>query len=264
MHPILFRIGTFPIGTYGLMLALAFFAALALAKRLSRQDGLDPEAIGELSLTLLLAGIIGSKALMIVVDLVHGAPAAQVFTLDTLRAGGAIHGGVLGAALAFAWVLRRYKLPLRATGDALVPAVALGQGIGRLGCFFAGCCFGTECHLPWAVTFTNPDALSQGTPLGAPLHPVQLYTLLANLAVMAALLLLRRKKPFPGFVFASYFVLEGLGRMVTETWRDDPDRGVWLNQPWLSTGRLTGLGFAVAGLVLLALWRRSRPATETP
>ena len=267
MHPILFRIGSFPVGTYGLMLALAFFAALALAKRQARLEGLDPDTVAELSITLLLAGIIGSKLLMIIVGLL--APAgtdgaltlSEVFSFATLRAGGAIHGGVIASALAFFLVARKYKLSLRAAGDALAPATALGQAIGRLGCFFAGCCYGTTCEQPWAITFTNPDAASQGTPLGQGLHPVQLYTLLANLLVMSFLLLLRKRRPFRGFILGAYFVLEGIGRIVTELWRGDLDRGVWLGQPWLSTGRLTALGFIATGILLWVVWRKPELAS---
>lgn len=256
MHPILFRLGSFPIGTYGLMLALAFFAALALAKRQARLEGLDPEAIAELSITLLIAGVVGSKLLMILVDLTQGASLASIFSLDTLRAGGAIHGGVIASALAFFLVARKYKLSLRAAGDVLAPATALGQAIGRLGCLFAGCCFGTACDQPWAITFTNPEAASQGTPLGLALHPVQLYTLAANLLVMTILLLLRKRRPFQGFVLGAYFILEGIGRIVTEIWRGDLDRGVWLGLPWLSTGRLTALGFIAMGVFLWIVWRK--------
>ena len=268
MHPVLFQIGSFPIGTYGLLLALAFFAGTALAQRQGRIDKLAPAAITDLAIAVLIAAIVGSKLLMILVGLVT--PAGQdgamafrdIFTLSTLRAGGAIHGGIIAATLVFFWKLRKGQgLPLRVTGDALVPGVALGQAIGRLGCFSAGCCYGTETHLPWAVTFTNRMAeLFSGTPLGVPLHPVQLYNSAANLTVMAVLLVSRRYRRFQGQIFALYFLVEGLGRVITETWRGDFDRGTgWFGWAWLSTGRATGLGFMLLGLGLWLLWSR-RPA----
>jgi phosphatidylglycerol:prolipoprotein diacylglycerol transferase len=180
--------------------------------------------------------------------------------MGTLRAGGAIHGGIIAATAVFFWKLRKGQgLPLRVTGDALVPGVALGQAIGRLGCFSAGCCYGTESHAPWATTFTDPVArLFSGTPLGIPLHPVQLYNSLANLAVMVILLLARPKRAFQGQIFALYFLVEGLGRVITETWRGDGDRGTWLNWAWLSTGRLTGLAFMLLGLGLWLFWKRPK------
>jgi len=261
MHPILFRIGHFPIGTYGLLLALGFFLALGLAQWLARREGIAPEQISDLAITLLLAGIIGSKLLMVVVDLASGVSPAAVFDLGYLRAGGAVHGGIIGATLAFFWRVRRLKLPVAVTLDCLTPALALGQAVGRLGCFSAGCCYGTACGLPWAVTFTDPTARSfSGTPLDLPLHPVQLYTFLANLLVMALLLGFRRRRRFAGQISACYFILEGAGRILTEHWRGDLDRGFLLGVPWLSTGRLTSAMFIVFGCSLLAWFSRARRA----
>ena len=268
MHPVLFHIGDFPIGTYGLLLALAFFAGTALAQRQGKLDKLMPAAITDLAVAVLIAAILGSKLLMIIVGLFT--PAGQdgamafrdIFTLSTLRAGGAIHGGIIAATLVFFWKLRKGQgLPLRVTGDALVPGVALGQAIGRLGCFSAGCCYGTETHVPWSVTFTNPVANAfSGTPLGIPLHPVQLYNSFENLIVMTILLLARKHRRFEGQIFALYFLVEGLGRIITETWRGDGDRGTgWLGWDWLSTGRATGLGFMLLGLGLWLAWSRRRP-----
>jgi len=259
MHPILFKIGSFPIGTYGLLLTIGFFLALALATRLGTRDGIPAESVSDLAITLLLAGVIGSKALMVVVDLFNGVPLAQIFDLGYLRAGGAIHGGVIGGTLAFWWRVKRLKLPLARTLDILTPAVALGQAIGRLGCFSAGCCYGTVCSEPWAVIFTKPEAhLLSDTPLGLPLHPVQIYTFLTNLAIMGLLLLGRRHRRFAGQLGACYFILEGIGRVLTETWRADLDRGLWLGMPWLSTGRLTSLLFILFGIGLWVWFSRHR------
>jgi phosphatidylglycerol:prolipoprotein diacylglycerol transferase len=262
MHPILFKIAGFPIGTYGLLLTLGFFLALALAKNLARKDGVSADGIADLAVTLLLAGIVGSKLLMIIVDLMAGGTFRQVLDPGYLRAGGAVHGGIIAATLAFFWRVKRLKMPLALTLDCLTPAVALGQAIGRLGCFSAGCCYGTACTEPWAVTFTNPDAgLMSGTPLGMAIHPVQLYTFAANLGIMVALLVVRKHRRFLGQVSACYFILEGIGRMVTEIWRADLDRGVWMGLPWLSTGRLTALLFIVFGIGLWG-WFASRRQTE--
>ena len=268
MHPILLRIGSFPLGTYGLLLVLGFFAGLALARRLGSRDGLDRDAISDLCVTVLLAGVIGSHLLMIIVGLLtpagqDGAMAwSEIFTLATLRAGGAIHGGVIGGTLGFFWRIRKHKLAWRPTMDALTPGLALGQAIGRLGCLAAGCCYGKESCLPWAVTFTNPDAASfSGTPLGVHLHPVQIYNGLSNLAIMGVLLLVGRKRKFQGQVAAAYFLLEGLGRFILETWRGDLDRGVWLGLSWLSTGRLTALAFMAFGVIIWC-WSSKRKAVD--
>ena len=268
MHPVLFNLGSFPVGTYGVILAIAFFAGVALARRQGHMDGLEPAAISDLSIALLIAAVLGAKLLMVLVGLLtpagqDGAMSfADIFTLSTLRAGGAIHGGIIAAALTFFWYTRKGQdQPMRITGDALVPGVALGQAIGRLGCFSAGCCYGTETTAKWGVTFTNPNAaLFSGTPLGHLLHPVQLYTMAGNLIVMVLLLMARKRRGFEGQVFALYFIFEGIQRAITETWRGDLDRGTWLHLSWLSTGRLTALGFVILGVVLLSVWRK-KPVT---
>lgn len=263
MHPILFRIGSFEVGTYGLLLTLGFFAALGLAMRLGRRDGLASEGISDLSVSVLIGGIVGSKLLMVIVDLINGASLAQVLDFATLRAGGAVHGGIILGTAAFFWRIRKHHLPLAATMDALAPAVALGQAIGRLGCLSAGCCYGTECHAPWAITFTRPEAhLLSGTPLLRALHPVQVYTCLLELAIVGILLLWRGKRQFAGQIAAIFFVLEGLGRILLENWRGDLDRGVWFGLSWLSTGRLTGLAFILFGIGL-GWWFRRKKGVES-
>ncbi len=262
MHPILFRIGSFEVGTYGLLLTLGFFAALWLAMRMGRRDGLAPEALSDLSIAVLIGGILGSKLLMIIVDVIHGESLSQVFDFATLRAGGAVHGGIILGTVVFFWRIRKLKLSLPLTMDALAPALALGQAIGRLGCFSAGCCYGTACHVPWAVTFTSLEAQTlSGTPLFAPLHPVQLYTCMVELLIAGILVLLYRRRAFQGQIAAVFFILEGLGRILLEIWRGDLDRGVWFGLSWLSTGRLTGLAFILFG-VGLAWWFRRRQLRE--
>jgi phosphatidylglycerol:prolipoprotein diacylglycerol transferase len=258
MHPVLFRIGSFDVGTYGLLMALGFLAALALAKRFAREDGLAPDAVVDISLVVLIAGILGSKLLLVAVDLLRGLPPSQVFSLSTLRAGGAIHGGILASVLAFFWRVRALKLPVARTLDSLAAAVPLGQAVGRLGCLAAGCCYGASCGRPWAIVFRDPEAARFGTPLDMPLHPAQLYFCLSNLAVLAALLLYRRRRRFPGQLAALYFILEGLFRLALETWRGDYERGFWLGLSWLSTGRVTAVLFVLIGAGVWLLYGRPR------
>jgi phosphatidylglycerol:prolipoprotein diacylglycerol transferase len=262
MHPILFRIGSFEIGTYGLMMACGFLAALWLARRLAKQDGIAPDAIVDISLTVLIAGIVGSKLLMIIVDIFRGEPMSYVFSLSMLRAGGAVHGGILAALAAFFWRVRALKLPLAKTLDSLATAVPLGQTFGRIGCIAAGCCYGIYADAPWAITFHNSEAARFGTPLDVPLHPVQAYFGLSNLVILAILLSLRRFRKFPGQLAALYFMLEGIFRIVLETWRGDADRGFWLDISWLSTGRLTACLFILIGAAIWIWSYRSARSTR--
>jgi phosphatidylglycerol:prolipoprotein diacylglycerol transferase len=254
MHPVLFQIGSFDVGTYGLLMVLGFLVALVFAVRLAKDDGLAPLAIVDIGLVVLVAGMVGSKLPSVIVDLLGGKPPSEVFGLSMLRASGTVHSGILTAIAAFFWRMRGLRLPVAKTLDALTASVPLAQAIGRLGCVAAGCCYGVYCEMPWAVTFHGHGAVRFGSPpVGVPLHPTQMYFCLSNLTTAAVLLALRRSRRFPGQVAAVYFILEGLFRQVLETWRGDYMRGFWFDTAWLSTGRMTGIIFILIGA---SIWCR--------
>lgn len=256
MYPILFNLGPIPIGTYGLILILGFWAGSRLATHLGSRDGHSPEFISNLTFALLISGVLGAKVLLILVGLLTPLGQAGALTLDeafslpTLRAAGVVHGAVIAGVGVFIWKVRQMKCDQVASiGDALVGGLALGQGIGRWGCLMAGCCFGTPSDSPWAIVFTNPlAAVYAGTPLGVSLHPTQLYASLSNFFILGILLWAWSHRQFKGQLFAAYFILEGIGRFVIETWRGDLARGTWWNIEGLSTGRLTAGLFILFGL----------------
>src|ERR1051326_8765871 len=166
MLPKLIQIGTFYIPTYGVLVAAAFLAALAIASKLGRARGLNKDALMNLGIYCALAGIVGAKLLMLALDPYYRKNPAEILTLSTLQSAGIWYGGFI-AALVFAFFyMRSQHLPFLKTSDVFAPGLAIGHSIGRLGCFAAGCCYGKPTHLPWAVTFTNPDANQiVGTPL---------------------------------------------------------------------------------------------------
>jgi len=254
MYPELFRIGDFPINTYGVLLAIGLMLALFVAARLAARDGLPKERIYDLGLWTIIGGLIGSKILMFFVE-----DNVQIFSLDFLRSGGVYFGGFLGGFITLALLIRWYKLPFWKVGDAFAPGVALGQFFGRQGCFSAGCCWGTECDLPWAVQFTEAGHKNTGVPIyhsdGSPLylHPTQLYESFAMLAVFAFLFWLHRKKKFDGQILIAYGVIYSLIRFSIEFIRNDP-RGDILgvtSLTGLSTSQLISLIVAVASIIFL-------------
>jgi phosphatidylglycerol:prolipoprotein diacylglycerol transferase len=126
------------------------------------------------------------------------------------------------------WYLHKRRLPALATADVFAPAIALGHGIGRLGCFSAGCCWGVETHLPWAVTFTNPVSNSLvGVPMGTPLHPTQLYESIADFAIFGLLYRRIRKPHATGSVIAIYLMLYPAVRFVVEFFRFHEQGNLW-------------------------------------
>ena len=131
MFPELFRIGDFPVNTYGVLLALAFLSALLIAAKLAARDGLPRERVYDLGLWMLLAAIVGSKALMLFTEPGYRENPWSLFSLDFLRSGGVFYGGFIGAAAVGYFLIRRYKLPWWKTADAFAPGIALGNAIGR-------------------------------------------------------------------------------------------------------------------------------------
>lgn len=263
MYPELFRIGDFTVHAYGVLLAAAFLLALVVTARLGARDGLPRERIYDLGLWLLLASIVGSKLLMLAVEPEYRDNPLRLLSLDFLRSGGVFYGGfIVGAAAAFV-LIRRFRLPWWKTADAFAPAIALGQSIGRQGCFAAGCCWGKPTAQPWGVQFSERGREVTGVPAGIDLHPTQLYESFGALAIFALLLWLHRRKNFDGQIVLLYGALYAALRFTVEFFRDDP-RGDLLgltSLTGLSTSQLISLAVGAASVALLvARWRRASRA----
>jgi phosphatidylglycerol:prolipoprotein diacylglycerol transferase len=199
-----------------------------------------------------LGALVGSRLLYVILDprpfLDHP---LKIFAL--WEGGLDFQGGVfLAMALAF-YYIRRHRLPWRATLDALALGVPVGQFFGRIGCFMAGCCYGTPSHLPWAVTFTNPQTLC---PLREPLHPAQLYEALLVLGIFGALSILKTRKRFDGQLLLAYFCLAGLVRFVVEFFRSPTDYRGPLFFGWMPLTQAIALGLAVVSAALLVWFGR--------
>jgi len=258
MYPELFRIGNFPINTYGVFLAIAFLCAILIAVRLARRDGLPAEKIYDLSLWMLLAGLVGSKILMLFTEPDYRDNPALFLSLDFLRSGGVWYGGLLGAVLAGYFLMKRYKLPWWKTADACAPGIAIGNFFGRQGCFAAGCCWGKPTTLPWGVKFSEAGHQITGVPIDAHLHPTQLYESFGMLLVFVFLLWLHKRKRFDGQVILAYALLYSAIRFAIEFVRDDPRGDVFglTSLTGLSTSQLISLVIGIWALILLIRRRR--------
>jgi phosphatidylglycerol:prolipoprotein diacylglycerol transferase len=227
MYPEIFHISF--LHTYGLLVALAFLTALWLAARLARQAGLNADSVTNLGIYCALAAIAGAKLMMFLVDIPYYLEhPGEIFSLATLQAGGVFYGGLLAALAVAWWYMRHAKLPPLKTADVFAPAIALGHGIGRLGCFTAGCCWGIECHRPWAVTFTNPAANQLvGVPLNVPLHPTQLYEAAAEFAIFGVLWWRIRRPHATGSIIGLYLMLYSAARFIVEFFRFHEQGNLW-------------------------------------
>lgn len=281
MFPELFRIPylDFTLNTYGLLLAVSFIVGLYIMARLAERDGLDRNRVYDLGLWVLAASLLGSKLLMVLTewDYYRSNP-GQIFTLDFFRSGGVFYGGFLAAVIASIIVIRKYHLPWWRTADVFAPGVVIGQAIGRLGCFSAGCCWGEPTTSSIGVHFTERGHEITGVPtivnhladptqreawaqqLGSPfaaisLHPTQLYEAAATTLIFFFLLWLRRKRIFDGQIILTYAILYAIARFTIEFWRDDP-RGVILG---VSTSQFIAiLLFAASVVTFIYRMRRQR------
>jgi phosphatidylglycerol---prolipoprotein diacylglyceryl transferase len=276
MFPELFKIPylNFSFNTYGFLLALAFIAGLYVMGRLAASDGLEKQKVYDLGLWVLAASLVGSKLLMVITewDSFYRDNPRQIFTLDFFRSGGVFYGGFIGALIASLIVMKVYKLPWWRTADAFVPGVALGQMIGRIGCFSAGCCWGKPTTAFYGVHFADRGHEITGVPtmvahlsdpiqqsvwaeklggLNAPLHlhPTQLYEVGATLAIFIALLLVFRHRRFYGQVFLTYALLYAVARFIIEFWRDDP-RGEIIG---LSTSQFIAVILFIGAVIVMVL-----------
>jgi phosphatidylglycerol:prolipoprotein diacylglycerol transferase len=217
MHPILIHLHGFTLYTYGLFLALGFLAAIWFTNLNARFYDIKSDDISDLFFVILISGILGGRLLYVFINFED----FKVSPLDIFKLwnGGLVFfGGFITAVAASLITLKIKKLPFLKTADTISPGVALGHGIGRLGCFFAGCCYGRQCDLPIAVRFSNPDSLA---PLHVPLHPTQLYMVFANVLLFFILIFLQRRKRFNGMIFLSYIILYSVFRFVIEFFRGD-------------------------------------------
>ncbi len=257
MFPVLFRIGSFYVPTYGVLVAIAFLTGLAVTTRLGRRTGLSVEKITNLAVYCAIAGIIGAKLFMFLFDIGdYIRDPGQIFTMATLQAAGVFHGGFI-VALIFAYLyLDRQKLPVLKTMDVFAPGIVVGQAIGRLGCFAAGCCWGKACYLPWGVRFRSDFAAP--VPLDKPLHPVQLYESAADLFIFFVLYRQFGRGHRSGQIIGLYMVLYSTARFIIEFFREHEQA---LVGPFSLTQWIALAVFAL-GAVLLLSGKESRAAVQ--
>lgn len=265
MHPILFEIpkiefgdwmiGPIPIRMYGLMIGIGFLLALYLSARRAKKEGIDPDRILDMGVYILFAAIIGSRLLYVLTNL-------SAFTNNPWEAfaiwkGGLVfYGGVLGAVPVGIWYVRKHGLPVWKTADIVAPYLALGHAFGRLGCFFAGCCYGAPCSSAFGITYTDPHSLA---PLGVPFYPTQLMESGGELLIFAALIFMRRHKKFDGQLFWSYLLFYSVLRFGIEFFRGDAIRGLYFGGV-ISTSQIIAIGmFVLSGFMF---WKLRKSAKQ--
>ncbi len=259
MHPEIFRIGSLPIYSYGLMLVLSFGVGIVIAQKRAASRGLSPDLVLDVSTVILISSIVGSRLLYVLfhVDEFKG------HWLDTINitkglAGLSMFGGIVLAVASTLLYLRRRHVSLWEMSDVLAPSVALGMGITRIGCFLNGCCFGRACDLPWAVSFP-PGSVAWSVMGNTHLHPTQLYASLVGFLIFGLVLLIDRQNVPPGTVVWSVFGMYGVARFLMDFLRHyEANNYFEFLGVSLASSQLFSLGFVLVSIAWI-IYVRNHP-----
>lgn len=251
MHPVLFEIGPLKVYTYGLMMALGILAAIFVARKIAPKVGIDPEKITDMAIFAVLGGLVGSYVNFIISYDWSQFKADPLGILRFWEGGLVFLGGLIGGTVFAILYIRRHKWPLWEVADICAIAVPLAYGFGRIGCFFAGCCYGKACELPWAVTFPGHLAAR---------HPTQLYSMLLGFGLAAFAYFFRKKRSFAGQSFLFYLFLYGLGRGIIEFFRVEPT----VFGTRMSVAQFTGLLLMIAAAALYPILRKRNKYPQEP
>lgn len=261
MHPFLFELGRFRLPTYGFISLCALAAAVLLIRRYARIEGLDPWRTTEAIVLTIAVGFFGARVFEAVInwDRYFGHPGGLKLLMVST---GVFLGGLITAIPFCILWFRHIRLPVLQGLDILALAGCVAEGVGRWGCFFSGCCYGTPTDVPWGVAFPEiARRMHRGLP-SVPVHPTQIYMSLNAVAILGILMLLYRRKRFHGQIVSAYVLLYAITRFFIEFVRGDADRGFVIGGR-LSTSQFLGLVLAVAaGMGYLALDSRHRRSNE--
>ena len=210
MYPILFRIGNFPVHTYGVIMVVAFLVALAYARKRAERCGVSPNKLSDMAFVMLIAGVLGARILF----LIQEPPKDWHEYFSVQFAGLTSFGGLIGGALVALWWVWKRNMPLRPMLDALGPPLLVGWAIGRVGCLMNGCCYGGVCS-PTVLGALHMTVYGHAETF----YPAQVYDSLMNLAGLGIVLLVERRGVALGQVFALSLAANGLSRFIYEFWR---------------------------------------------
>ncbi len=259
MYPTLLQFGPLTLRAYGLMLAAAFVVGMLVSANRARNRGIDPRHIYDLSLVILLSAVIGARLFHFVFHYEAYAITGEPF-LQLLRiwdGGLMLFGGFILASIGSLIYLRVKKQPLWEITDILAPAVPLGMGLTRIGCFLNGCCFGRPTDSWLGVVFPNNAlaySIKTGILPGTPVLPTQLFESAAGFAFFGLLLLVERKwKRFHGMIFGLMVALFGAWRLFIEFYRYREDDMHALGG-LLSKNQIISIVITLVGVAII-IWR---------
>ncbi len=233
---------------YGIMIALAFIFAWNWIGSQSKKTGLNPQKVLDVFFYIMICGLLVSRLNYVIRSEPDFFKNPLIF-FSFWDGGLVFQGGVIGGMLTAIYLFRKHKLPFFKTCDIFVPALSIGHGLGRMGCLFAGCCYGKPApHEAW-WTLVFPDIHDGIAPAGIPLYPTQPTEALGELFLFLILVYLGRRKPFEGAVLSFYLVAYSFMRFMIEYWRGDESRG-FVFGGLFSDGQFVSLVTIIIGITL--------------
>lgn len=238
MYNDILTIGPITIHGYGLMIGLGVIAALLLGDYRAKKFGLNGDHIYGMTFSAVILGFVSARILFIITEWENFLQNPMQYLAG---AGFVVYGGIIGGALTIYGFCKIKKIDMLSYLDLMIPSVALAQGLGRVGCFLAGCCYGKETDSWLGVVFTHSDF----APNGVKLLPTQLFMAGGDLIIMAVLLWYASRRPVRGRTSMLYLILYSIGRFMIEFLRND-DRGT---VGVLSTSQFIAVITLIAGIL---------------
>jgi len=265
----LFKIGSFSLHTYGLMLAVGFLTGIYITAARAKKAGEDPALIWDLSVWVIVSGIGGARLLYVILnfDEFRGNLLSIVNPVQadgTLGIGGLVFiGGLILAMTVTVLYLRHKKKSLLKILDICMPGAAFGMAIGRIGCFLNGCCYGLPTKAAWGIRFPLdcPAGYYEAAMHADKLHPAQLYMVAGSLITAILLLLLERYKKFDGHLLLIYVMFYAVDRSTVDLFRYYPRSE--LHHGFTHNQIILCIAFVISAVTFIR-WRRkaSSPAPK--
>ena len=244
MHPVLFELGPVTVYTYGFCIAVgATLGFIYMARQGKKQFGLSFDQSNILFIVLVLSAVLGGKVFFFLESPSYYARhLSEVFT----GSGFVFYGSLLFCIPAMLLFFKKNKLPVWGMLDIMGMVTCIVHAFGRIGCFNAGCCYGTSTDGFLGVIYSHEKCQA---PLNENLHPVQLYEATFIFILLCALWLLRDRKQFAGQLFLLYLMIYAFGRSILELFRGDEARGYVIPQ-WLSHSQFISLLVIIISVII--------------
>lgn len=242
------HIGPVTLHMYGIMIAIGYVSALLICEKRAKKQGLNTDVLYGIFWCAVIGGALGSKLLYYTVNIKD--VIADPSMILNFQNGWVVYGGIIGGVFASFLYCKIKKVDFVTYLDLVLPAVAFAQGCGRIGCFFAGCCYGRQTTSALGITYWQSDF----APNGVKLIPTQIYSSIGDFVIAFLLMVYAKKKPAKGRVAAGYCVLYSIGRFVIEIFRNDY-RGEY--GPF-STSQLISVFILVIGITMYVFAGKKR------